>query len=103
MDNIFSVSPFGARVDTAKHLVEHDQRRVREDRFHLAGEHDQSRRSARRVESRKMLSACHPLLVKFLGRADLLILDDVGFASTLAPATTCSKSSDGDLVDRARG
>ncbi|MGJ0513412.1 hypothetical protein [Methylocystis sp.] len=50
-----------------------------------------------------MLSACHPLLVKFLGRADLLILDDVGFASTLAPATTCSKSSDGDLVDRARG
>ena len=57
MDNIFSVGAIGAAVHAAKHLVEHDERRVREDRFHLAGEHDQSRQSARRIEPRKMLSA----------------------------------------------
>ena len=57
MDNIFSVGAIGATEHAAKHLVEHDERRVREDRFHLTGEHDQSRQSARRIEPRKMLGA----------------------------------------------
>ena len=29
------------------HLVEHEERRVREDRFHLTGKNDQSRQSPR--------------------------------------------------------
>src|SRR5208283_1520280 len=57
MDNIFPVGALGATIDAAKHLVEHYERRIREDRFHLTGEHHQSRQSAWRIEPRKMLGA----------------------------------------------
>ena len=41
----------------------------------------------------------HPRLIKSLGRADLLILDDFGLESpTPAPAMTCSKSSRSDTA-----
>ena len=50
MDNIFSVRAIGAAEHAAKHLVEHYERGVCEDRFHLAGEHDQSRQSAQCIE-----------------------------------------------------
>jgi hypothetical protein len=47
----------GTTGDAAEHLVEHDDRGVREDRFHLACEDDQGSQSARRVEPREMLGA----------------------------------------------
>lgn len=55
--HFFSVGAIGAAEHAAKHLVDHTERPVRENRFHLAGEHDQSRQSARRIETREMLSA----------------------------------------------
>ena len=57
VDEILFVRSIGAPEDGAQHLAEHGERSVGEHGLHLAREHRQSRQTARRVETRKMLCA----------------------------------------------
>src|SRR5580693_6855965 len=52
VDRIVLMGAVSAPEHSAEHLVEHGERGVRENDFHLAREHNQGRQTARRVESR---------------------------------------------------
>src|SRR5947209_3732534 len=54
---MFLVRLIGAAAHATERFVKHDERGVRQDRFHLTSKNDQSRRSSLRIKSPEMLSA----------------------------------------------
>ena len=57
LDNVLLALAIGATEYAAEHFVEHGEGGVRESRFHLACENDQSGQPSRRIEPREMLGA----------------------------------------------